>query len=40
MSTLERAGADKIGLTGSTALVPVLALVALWAGRSSQATTS
>lgn len=26
--------ADKIGLTGSLALVPVLALVALWAGRS------
>ena len=38
MSTLERAGADKIGLTGS--IVPVLALVALWAGRSSRAATS
>lgn len=39
MSTLEPAGADKIGLTGSLALVPVLALVALWAGRSSRGAT-
>ena len=38
MTTLEPAGTDKIGLTGS--LVPVLALVALWAGRSSRAATS
>ena len=32
--------ADKIGLAGSLLVVPVLALVALWAGRSSPATTS
>jgi uncharacterized membrane protein len=32
--------ADKIGLVGSLVTVPVLALVALWAGRSSPATAS
>ena len=32
--------ADKIGLIGSLVFVPVLALVALWAGRLPRATTS
>ena len=32
--------ADKFGLVGSLVFVPVLALVAVWAGRSSRATMS
>jgi len=33
------AGIDKVGLIGSLVIIPVLAVVALWAGRSSPGST-